>query len=89
MELRDQARDPSAPRTAAKGKDGDSHKLPTPSTPDPKVRGIKLEPVHGKPKDLAQSNAAGRNCRDTYITKAECKHKQLKNTGKPCGSTHW
>ena len=59
------------------------------------ARGIKLEPVHVKPKDPAKTNATGRKYCDSYITKGKCNSNQSKNlhfcsvlkkNGKLCGA---
>ena len=64
----------------SKGKDGDKHKLPTPPTPDSKMRGTKIEPINGKPKDLAKTNATGRKYCDIYIAKVNVKTSSAKTS---------
>ena len=62
-----------------KVKDGDKHKVPTPPTPDWKMRGVKLEAIHGKPKELMKTNAAGRKYCDICIAEGDGWNKQRKD----------
>ena len=77
MEKRDQAWNPPVKgsivinhhytKGCSKGKDAVKHELPTPPAHDSKMRGVKLEAIHGKPKELSKTNAAGRKyCANFY-----------------------